>query len=506
MRALADKVPAMLAFWDADLRCRYANRDYERWFGVTPESLIGTHIADLLGPLYTLNLPYIQGALRGETQLFERMIPDPRGGPPRASQASYVPHVVDGSVRGFFVLVSDITAQKQAAAATLRLEARNTETLRGLARLAGGLAHEINGPLAAALGNLDLVIASFDDPKSDGATVRTALLEARDAARRIATITRGIKLLTFEPGEEALELVDVDATLEASLAVAANAYRYVARLERSIASGCLVRANAAALSRAFVQLLTNAAQAMPSAQHDESCIRVTCERGDGFVEIVFEDNGHGVAPDDRAHVFDPFFTTRDASAARGLGLTNARAIVRAFGGELTLDPDGPTRFRVRLPIAALRDTPIRGSRAPSFDGSPSGSRDRARILVVDDDAAVGRALVRVLRSEYEVTTETDSRKALARLLGGEHFDLVISDVMMPDMTGPELYRACLRVSEDLAGRFLFMTGGALGEEAREFTAAQSTLVLKPFDLAQLRRLVASRVKTGPYATRPGEDK
>src|SRR5689334_3799177 len=114
LRRLADRIPAMLAYWDADQRCCYANRAYERWFGVSPESLIGKHLSELLGPLYPLNLPYIERALRGEPQEFEREIPDPAGGPPRHSLASYIPDAVDGIVRGFFVIVTDISGIKRA--------------------------------------------------------------------------------------------------------------------------------------------------------------------------------------------------------------------------------------------------------------------------------------------------------------------------------------------------------------------------------------------------------
>jgi PAS domain S-box-containing protein len=121
--ALVDRISAMVAYWDVDQRCRFANRAYERWFGVKPEALIGTHIRDLLGPLYTLNLPYIEGALRGEPQEFEREIPDPAGGPSRHSLANYIPDVVDGAVRGFFVLVTDISEVKRAQLALRESEA-----------------------------------------------------------------------------------------------------------------------------------------------------------------------------------------------------------------------------------------------------------------------------------------------------------------------------------------------------------------------------------------------
>lgn len=103
----------MVAYWDREQRCKFANADYERWFGIKPEDLIGKTLKELLGPIYPLNLPYILGALRGEVQLFEREIPDPAGGPSRFSQAHYIPDVVNGVVQGFIVLVTDISGRRK---------------------------------------------------------------------------------------------------------------------------------------------------------------------------------------------------------------------------------------------------------------------------------------------------------------------------------------------------------------------------------------------------------
>ena len=124
LRRILGTLPAMVAYWDTNQRCRFANQDYERWFGVKPEWVVGRQLEELLGPIYALNLPFIQGALRGEPQLFEREIPDPNGGPPRYSQAHYIPDVVDGVVRGFSVLVADITARKRMEDALRRATAR----------------------------------------------------------------------------------------------------------------------------------------------------------------------------------------------------------------------------------------------------------------------------------------------------------------------------------------------------------------------------------------------
>lgn len=135
---LADSVPAMLAYWSGDQRCRFANRAYARWYGVSPSSLIGRHLTEILGPMYRDTLPYVEAALRGIPQHLERTMPDPDGGPARTGQADYTPDIVDGMVKGFFVVVTDISERKRLEqdlrAAQELAEARAThDPLTGLA-------------------------------------------------------------------------------------------------------------------------------------------------------------------------------------------------------------------------------------------------------------------------------------------------------------------------------------------------------------------------------------
>jgi PAS domain S-box-containing protein len=133
MRRLVDHVPSMLAYWDRDLRCRFANHAYERWFGVDPDGLVGTSIRDLLGAeLFALNEPYIRGALRGEEQQFERVVPGP-GGVRRHSLATYVPDIVNGEVLGFMAQVTEVTKLKETEAA-LRAEVAERTRANALLR------------------------------------------------------------------------------------------------------------------------------------------------------------------------------------------------------------------------------------------------------------------------------------------------------------------------------------------------------------------------------------
>ncbi len=215
VRALVDNLPEMVAYWDANQRCRFANRAYESWFGVRPEDLIGRELRELLGPIYKLNLPYIEGALRGEEQRFEREIPDPNGGPPRSSLAHYVPDVVDGKVLGFCVLVADITQRKRAEAAALELERQAQETARlsGLAALAAGVGHELNNPLSVVMASLEHALQNVQGAGLDSET-KNALLAALTGASRIRDIVRSMTLLTGEPTAE-VAAVDLDSAVMA---------------------------------------------------------------------------------------------------------------------------------------------------------------------------------------------------------------------------------------------------------------------------------------------------
>jgi PAS domain S-box-containing protein len=134
MRRLVDHLPSMLAYWDRDLRCRFANQAYERWFGVNPDGLVGTSIRDLLGPeLFALNEPYILAALRGEEQVFERVVPGP-GGVRRHSLATYVPDIVNGEVMGFMAHVTEVTKLKETEAALRSEVAERTRANEQLRR------------------------------------------------------------------------------------------------------------------------------------------------------------------------------------------------------------------------------------------------------------------------------------------------------------------------------------------------------------------------------------
>jgi len=499
---VVDRVPAMLAYWDRDQRCRFANGAYEKWFGVSPEAVVGMSMKELLGPLYPLNQHHIENALGGEEQEFEREFPDPAPGPARYVQVHYIPDVVGGVVQGFCALVTDITRRKRAEeslqAMQRQLEAR--ERLAAMATLAAGVAHEINNPLAAVLGNVELALGDLDATSPDTAAARRALLEARDGALRMREIVRSMRLLGGGVAAQR-ERVNLADCIEQSLAFASNTLRYHARLESEIEPGLFVDANAAQLAQVFVNLLANAARAVPEGSPRPGVIRVSSRRqGDQLVSEV-ADNGCGIPEALQSRIFEPFFSTQEVGEGMGLGLSISRGIVEGLGGKISVEsqPGQGSVFRVVLP-AAKAEAPVSPVTVLKSDASEvmRAARVHQRLLIVDDEPSISAVLKRLLVSDgYDVTVAHGGREALALLsaAGERRFDLILCDLMMPELSGEDLFREVTHSRPALASRFLFMTGGAFTPRGQQFLASLDTSVLeKPFVANDVRRLVSARLR------------
>jgi PAS domain S-box-containing protein len=507
VRTVVDKIPAMVAYWDKSQVCRFANRAYEKWFGVPPEAVVGKSMKELLGSLYALNLPHIENALRGEEQEFEREIPDPAQGPPRHSQAHYIPHVVDGEVQGLCVLVTDITRRKRAEealqAAQCELESR--ERLVAMATLAGGIAHEINNPLAAVLGNVDLALDMLDEGTVDTVDLRDMLRDVQSAATRVRDIVRSMKLLARGDTVQR-ERVDIADCVEQSIAFAANTLRYRSRLIRQIAPELHVEANVAQLSQVFVNLLAHAANALPEETPARNEIRIMARRDGDQILIEIADNGRGVPEQLQSRIFEPFFAMGSTTGGIGLGLSVSRSIVEGLGGTITCNSQGGRGnvFRLRLPVAEAL--------APRTDAPPSSERRqpvaivpsavRSKVLIVDDEEAIAALVARALIHEACEVTRVNRGLGALTALDGQSFDLILCDLMMPGLSGEDLYREAVRRWPELARRFVFLTGGAFTPRGRQFLAKVPAPVLeKPFQIAELVRLVKACLQPTREAVR-----
>ncbi|MBX3606936.1 MAG: PAS domain-containing protein [Piscinibacter sp.] len=365
MRLVVDRVPSMLAYWDSDLRCRFANRAYEMWFGVSPEGLLGSSIRDLLGPdLFALNEPHIRAALRGEEQLFERVVPG-RDGKRRHSLAHYIPDIVDGHVAGFLVQVTEVTTLKEAQAALLH-EKTLRQHLEHHARELGAvltergemldvLAHEVRQPLnnaSAALQGLETALAGAD-PEVIASRVARAqavlgqVTESIDNTLAVASLLTGAEPIARED-------VDIDMLIAVAIADLAAGERRRVRVERATPTRT-ASMDVGLMRLALRNLLSNALKFGPPG----SPVTVRVTDSDAPLALVIDviDRGAGV---DAALV--PRLFQRGARArvpggppGQGVGLFIVRRVMELHSGRAELRRNQPGEVTFRLLIAQSSD-------------------------------------------------------------------------------------------------------------------------------------------------------
>jgi signal transduction histidine kinase len=396
---------------------------------------------------------------------------------------------------GSIAVIRDVTERRK-----LQSQLMVSDRMASVGTMAAGVAHEINNPLAAVLANLDYIAESLvrltsaeRGPISYAARdtwireeIKPSLDDAREAAERVRFIVRDLKMFSRSPSEERTGPVNVKAIMESSLRMAWNEVRHRARLVKNYAVIPDVDANEARLGQVFLNLIVNAAQAMPEGRAEENEIQVSTRLDGERVIIEVRDTGAGIPAENRTRIFDAFFTTKGVGEGSGLGLAICYRIVKDIGGDLTVESEMGvgTVFRVFLPVAkaeAIEDI------APP---PVSSAARRGRILLVDDEEMVIRVLTRILSRGNEVISTLDAKNALALCERGEQFDLILCDLMMPVMTGMELYHELVRVAPEQAKRMIFVTGGAFTEKARRFLS--ETLmehIEKPFNAANLRAIV-----------------
>ncbi len=331
--------------------------------------------------------------------------------------------------------------------------------------LAAGIAHEINNPLAVAMGNFELVSEALARlPGTEGLlSLDEPLRDMGEALQRIRDIVKDVKLFS-RPQDEKSGAVDIQQVIESSVRMAWNEIRHRARVIKDYRPIPQVNANESRLGQVMLNLIVNAVQAMPEGRIDSNLLRIaTRTADDGGVIVEVADTGSGIAKIDLDRIFEPFFTTKAVGVGTGLGLSICHRIILDLGGTIEVETEvgKGTLFRVLLPAAADAPTATR----PTL---PPVSGRRARVLVVDDEPALTRVLDRALSKHHDVDAVTSARDALARIEAGERFDVIVSDLLMPEMTGMALYEEIHRIAPDQAERMVFMTGGAFTAAAREF--------------------------------------
>ncbi|HYO64716.1 MAG TPA: ATP-binding protein, partial [Archangium sp.] len=410
-------------------------------------------------------------------------------------EISQVPGLFEGQP-ALIRSVRDLTERKLLEARLLR-----ADRMASLGTLAAGIAHEINNPLAYTLANLHHlrveVVPGLKLPASQHEEADKLLSEAQLGGDRVRDIVRQLKM--FSHAEEGVRPgpVDVHRVLESAISMATNEIRHRARLARDYAELPRVSANEGRLGQVFLNLLVNAAQAIPEGSVERQEIRVVTRPHPEGALIEVHDTGSGIPAEHLEKLFEPFFTTKPAGVGTGLGLSISQDIVTGFGGRMEVRSEvgrGST-FRVIL-RAATGSCPGESSQRSVAPAAPA--RRRGRLLVVDDEPLVGVAIRRTLQREHEVVTLTSAREARERLLRGECFDVILCDLMMPEMSGMDLHGELAHHLPHVAGRMLFLSGGAFTPEARAFLSRLGDrYVEKPFSPEKLRERVQALLADGP---------
>jgi len=311
-----------------------------------------------------------------------------------------------------------------------------------------------------------------------------AQLAARDAERELE-----------DCGDvERRPLIVVGAVLELALGITSSELRHRAKIVRELGATPPVVADEARLGQVFINLLVNATEAIPEGHADKNEIRVvTRTDAAGWARIAIHDTGGGIPVSVRPRIFDPFFTTKPVGAGIGLGLSICHGIVRSLGGEITFDsePGRGSVFHVALPPAARGILPRTN---PPTSEPGSTPRRRGRVLIVDDEAVLAGSLRRMLSREHTVAVASSGKAAFERLRAGERYDVILCDLMMPEVTGMDLHAQVTQLAPDQAERMIFMTGGAFSSSARQFLDRIANPCFdKPCDLAALRAAIRERV-------------
>jgi two-component system, NtrC family, sensor kinase len=487
LTAILDVTTDLVAIADLSGRLLYLNGAGQALLGLTAEESLGLPIAGLvperLRPVVQDEiLPTLlrDGLWTGEAVLLAR---DRREVP--VSVVAVAHRAADGAVEFLSAIVRDMTERKRTEAELRRQREAlyQTEKLTTMGTVLAGVAHELNNPLTAVTGYANLLRQDLA-----GTPSATRAENIAHAADRCASIVRNFLALArkYPPERQPVRLNDIarDAAELLAYHLRVDGIEVQLDLEEGLP---VLWADPHQLHQVVVNLITNARDELRKARPPRRLtLRTRADHARGRVAVDVEDTGPGIAEEIRDRIFEPFFTTKPVGQGTGLGLSLCHGIVEGHGGTLSLvsEPGAGAIFRVELPVVAPPAAP--GKNAPEATPAVTGKR----ILVVDDERLVLQLLGEMLGADHHtVDTVGDGTQAL-EVLRGTSYDLILSDVRMPYLDGPGLYRALERRLPDLCRRFVLMTGDVLSAEIQTFLEQTGVPGLsKPFDRGEVRRVI-----------------
>ena len=486
LQQILNNTTAVVYVKDTQGRLLFVNRQWEHLFHRRREEAVGKTEHEVLPE-------EIAQAFRANDLLvlerdapieFEETVPLQDG--PRTYMSIKFPlYAANGEAYAVCGISTDITEKKRSAEelARQRETSYQREKLAALGSLLAGVAHELNNPLSVVVARAVLL-----EERADPAT-QVAALRIRTAAERCARIVRTF-LAMARQREPERGPVAINEVVLAALDITAYAIRTSSiEVELDLGNGIpAILADADQLHQVLVNLIINSQHALQD-QPASRRLRVTScfVPGDGVIRVAVSDNGPGIPAHLRARVFEPYFTTKPSGIGTGVGLAVSFGIVEAQGGTLTVDcPDeGGAVFTIGLPVGPVVAT---GTDVGPAEETIAGQRT---ILIVDDEAEIRETLAEILTAaRHRVVTVSSGHEALERM-AAEHYDVILTDIRMPDLDGRALYREIERRWPERAGRVVFVTGDTLASTLREFASESGRPVIeKPFLPSDVRSIVA----------------
>jgi PAS domain S-box-containing protein len=386
----------------------------------------------------------------------------------------------------------EITGRKK-----MEQQLRQAEKLSALGQLVAGVAHELNNPLAVVMGYAQIL----SKHKTLEEKVRKDLLKILHESERAAKIVRN--LLTFaRPREPHMTVVDVnrlvaDALETREIQVHSAQVQVLRRLAPDLP---VTKADADQIEQVMANLMANAIQALDN-HLGKRVIEVTTEKRGDKIRIAVADTGPGIPLQILDRIFDPFFTTKGPGKGTGLGLSICYSIMEEHKGKIWVESEvgKGARFIAELPIVSCHDVVTEGDGAGNDRDSDPEAPQR-RILIVDDEPGIVDVLQEVLgNSGYRIETASNGAKALNRI-ASQDYDLIISDLCMPEMSGEKLHATLREHYPHLLDRIIFVTGDTVSAGSRSFLEKSGARWLsKPFNISEIERMVRSHLRSEPVA-------
>ena len=373
------------------------------------------------------------------------------------------------------------------------------EKMSAVGLLVSGVAHELNNPLAGVVGFSQLLL------KEDVAErVRRGLERINKEAERCKKIVQNLQTFARKHKPEK-DYIGINGILESCIDLRAYQLRVdnikvVADLDPALPK---TMADFHQLQQVFINIMVNAQQAMV-AQSSGGTLTVRTRTDGGQIRVEMRDSGPGIPEEILPRLFDPFFTTKEVGQGTGLGLSICYGIIEEHRGRIYARnaPDGGAIFVVEIPVIAAEEKAR--PQAPELDASGAEEPLRpANILVVDDELTIIDILFQVLKADGHRVDTALSGTAALRKIERERYDVIISDLKMPGMSGQQLYEQVRRRDEALARRIVFSTGDTVSDDTRSFLESSGNRYLqKPFELDTIRRIVLDVLRLGVLESAP----